>query len=75
MSAANDLRASAERWPDDWPPQEHTLWEITRAFTSTYNDEYLGDLGADLPWFLLFVACALDDACDVSASDAKTEAA
>jgi hypothetical protein len=61
MSTANELRASAARWPEDWPPQEHTLWEVSRAFLG--HDEYMGDLcvpDGDLQWFLLFVACALD---------------
>jgi hypothetical protein len=59
MSLANDLRRAAAIWPQDWPPQDRTKWEIAQAFLGF--DEYLGDLAAELPWFLLLVAAALDD--------------
>jgi hypothetical protein len=58
VSIANALRDSAARFPEDWPPQEPILWEISRAFLGL--EEYMGELQQDMPCFLLLVAQALD---------------
>lgn len=58
MSTADDLRAHAQRWPEDWPWGDDLWWEVAAAFCN--HQEYHANLMADLPWFLLLVAEALD---------------